>query len=197
MCGILVLAVSMCATHAPNHDDSMYAAVQRLSPGPGPASVKLWARYLPHRVTPDMMMSQEEGETNFINNTRQLAIQLGFNATSNSCVYEGEGAMEHPGPLFTQGAWWANGHNYLMQESEPDFLHAHLLSATVNNIDPNRNLLCPCVVGTCKDAGEKLPNFCIPVTETTPSTGELSDQLLIVLSVMIIVAGTVMALVAG
>jgi len=193
MCGILVLVVGMCAAHA---DESMYAAVQRLSPGPGPASAKLWARYLPHHVTPGMM-SQEEDESDFIDNARALAIELGFNATSNSCVYEGEGAKKHLGPLFTQGPLWANGNDYLMQDTKPDFLRARLLPATIYNIDSNRNLLCPCAVGTCKDAGDKMPNFCIPVTEATSSTGELNDQLLIVLAVMIIIAGTVMALVAG
>jgi hypothetical protein len=194
---VAIIGACMVVAHSsPRQDETLYAAVQRVSPGPGSAAAKLWARYLPHHITSDML-SDLHTPGNFIAQSRQLGIQLGFNATSRRGAYEGPGSIYHPGPLFTHGCWWENGQNYLMSQTAPNVRHARLLPTTIHNIDSDRNLLCPCAVGTCIDAGDTMPNFCIPVIQSSTSTGSADDRLLVVLTVMTLVVGMIMALVAG
>ena len=179
--------------------ETIYGAVQRLSPGPGSTAAKLWARYLPHLVT-SQMLGNTHAPGDFVTQARSLARTLGFNASSVRCAYEGPGSHKHPGPLFTSGEWWQDGNNYIMQQTPPNVRSAHLIRATIENIDPERNLLCPCFVGTCIDAGATLPDFCVPVlanSESTTSYGDLEDELLINLAVLTIIIGLIMVLIAG
>lgn len=84
-----------------------------------------------------------------------------------------------------------------MQTTAPNARYARLLPATIKNIDPDRNLLCPCATGICIDAGDTMPNFCVPVYNDGGEEGSREDSLLFVLAVMIPVVGLVMGLAAG
>lgn len=143
--------------------------------GPGNDAAKLWALYLPHKITASMF-NRPNGD--FLNQTRAIGLELGFNVTSACGIYAGAGSESTMGTLHTVGNGWLVG-GYVMSVnpgSDP-----MLRPATIRNIDNTTNTLCPCRYGKCVSMGTRLPDRCgpAPVNDSYGDDGVLINLLLV------------------
>lgn len=170
-------------------------------PGQGTAAVRMWQYYLPHKVTGEML--GEQVHIGFVTEAHRIGLSLGFNASTGRCAYEGPGAYDdHIGPMFvTPSGLWEDGDNDVMSVTTPTEGSAILRKITIQNIDNERNMLCPCNHGVCIDLGPRLPPVCSlrfeDIEAALDGDDEFADDILVNIIILVVLVGLVALVRAG
>lgn len=180
--------------------DSIAELIDLRHPGQGTAAIRMWQYYLPHKVTGEML--REQIHIGFTTEAHRIGLILGFNATTGKCAYDGPGAYDHIGPMFvTPAGLWADSDNDIMSSNIPTDSNAILRKITIQNIDNERNMLCPCNHGVCIDLGPRLPPVCSLRFEDIEAAhngdDEFADDILINIVILVVLVGLVALVRAG